>query len=122
MIDPVDTEALRELSARPAFTNMQRIDRSLESSRALAAAADEVDRLRAALKDADDRLALGVLVNLDGEQFVDHPVMQMLAEKNERLRAVIKNAPHWVSENDAADCCGWYSDDNYCNCWKKGAL
>lgn len=34
----------------------------------------------------------------------------------------IEKAPHWVSEDDADNCCGWYSDDNYCNCWKRDAL
>lgn len=103
MSDPVDTDVLRAWNAG-------RADEKLFSM--VAAAADEVDRLRAALKDADNRLALGVLVNLDGEQFVDHPVMQMLAERNERLRSVIENAPH------AYECFADFAPGSECTCWK----
>lgn len=115
MTDPVDTDALRA-KAR-AVGRKYRSPLAAEIECDTLAAADEVDRLRTALTDADDRLALGVLVNLDGEQFVDHPVMQMLAERNERLHAVIENAPHhWKCRWDGVNV------NDVCTCWKADAL
>lgn len=76
------------------------------------AAADEVDRLRAALVEAraaSDRYS---------QELSEHREQMVLNEG--RLRAVIENAPH---DRDAS--CGfWYApqDMSHCTCWNADAL
>lgn len=82
MTDPVDTEALRE-------QQWQNVDELVEWA---TAAADEVDRLRAAI------------------------TLYKLA--NVQLRAVIENAPH----DTATCLSWFGPQDAQCTCWKADAL
>jgi hypothetical protein len=114
MTDPVDTDALRESSiwvrtglrwwlkhhGDPAIN-----DHVVGLGGDLAAAADEVDRLRA-------ELGTQARVNKNLKRAAD-----AFLDEGNRLRAVIENAPH-----DSITCKWWWSRNTVepmsCTCWK----
>lgn len=100
MTDPVNTDALRT-------QQWQDVDELAEWA---IAAADEVDRLRLSDWNATSQR----------DQLAD--ALRRSDNENDRLRAVIENAPH---AGDVGVCNrdrDGYSPHLVCTCWKAGAL
>jgi uncharacterized membrane protein len=111
MTDLVDTDALRGVSARlaavPASGTMEQRMTVVRAQVELTSAADEVDRLR--ISDSN--------VTQQRDQLAT--ALRRSDNENDRLRAVIENAPHgqrcWTAIRP--------SDNGMkCDCWKAEAL
>jgi hypothetical protein len=111
MTDPVDTDALRAVAAEmdnDDWTDWSSTEAHVNGEK-VAAAADEVDRLRdRAVDDAKDREQLRVDFNARS------------AEAS-RLRAVIENAPH-DSGCDMRLSEAIRIPEDKCTCWKRYVL
>lgn len=98
MTDPVDTDALRA-------QQWQDVDELAEWA---TVAADEVDRLRLSDSNATHQR----------DQLAD--ALRHSDNENDRLRAVIENAPHgWECAQETYD---GHDDSIACTCWKADAL